>query len=442
GRMKRPEYVAAATAACRSAVDSHSVPQQLADALKGVFSRSGFTDGYYKNALGRDMFGIRTKDDVNESKDTFALLHQLYRTERQSVEIEMKAEFIKGKPARLTVSCGDVSVEATGEAPQAAQSRATDKEELIGSLGKLGSTPYYCKKIDIVAEGDIFVRNSQVNQLRRDALEKLSRTRAACGRADIAIPHITAAAPTKKAEQKLIARIYDSALSPAAAEADLIAFPTELDIPDIAPEKLVAELPRWIESEESLRLRLAEIKAAGICKALCGNLSAVAIAKEMGFEIIGGIGLNIFNDTALASAKDMGVHSAVISAEATAAEARYMASDIPIGLFAYGRLPLMLLKNCPLKNALGCAKCDKAGFLTDRMGIKFPVRCRGGYSELLNSTPIFLADKLSDLQGVDMLYLHFTDEDAEQIRNVILAYKQGGRPPADFTRGLTFRPSL
>lgn len=50
GRMKRPEYVAAATAACRLAADGQPVPEELSSALGAVFSRSGFTDGYI-NAL-------------------------------------------------------------------------------------------------------------------------------------------------------------------------------------------------------------------------------------------------------------------------------------------------------------------------------------------------------------------------------------------------------
>ena len=62
--MKRPEYVAAATAAIRQAVDNGRAESELSDLLGGVFSRSGFTQGYYKNRTGRDMFGVRTKEDV------------------------------------------------------------------------------------------------------------------------------------------------------------------------------------------------------------------------------------------------------------------------------------------------------------------------------------------------------------------------------------------
>lgn len=34
------------------------------EALRAVFSRSGFTKGYFEGKLGKDMFGVRRKEDV------------------------------------------------------------------------------------------------------------------------------------------------------------------------------------------------------------------------------------------------------------------------------------------------------------------------------------------------------------------------------------------
>ena len=58
------------------------VPQDIENLLKNVFSRSGFTDGYYTENLGRDMFGIRTKEDVTAADTAFSALHWLYRGEQ------------------------------------------------------------------------------------------------------------------------------------------------------------------------------------------------------------------------------------------------------------------------------------------------------------------------------------------------------------------------
>lgn len=443
GRMKRPEYVAAATAACRLKVDGKEVSDELEDALKGVFSRSGFTDGYFTHALGRQMFGIRTKDDVVESKDTFAALHQLYRNERPSVEIKVSGQFVKDEPAKVTVTCGDISATAIGDIPETAKSRPTTKEEIVASLSKLGSTPYFCNKIDIEADNDLFIRNSVLNQLRRDALENLDKLRSSVPEA--VVQSVEDAMPTRNSAEKpiILARVADADHIPFADEADLIAYPIEQEIPTEAnPKKLVAELPRWIESEAKIKDLLLSAKEKGVTAALCGNLSAVAIAKSFGFKIIGDIGLNLYNNHSLKAASALGCDSAILSAETTATEAKHTISPIPIGLFAYGRLPLMLLKNCPLKNGTGCSKCDKKGFITDRLGIQFPIRCRMGYSQLLNSAPTYLADKLEDLKKMDFLYLYFTTEENDEISRIIGEYRNGGNCPENFTRGLTYRPSL
>ena len=88
GRMKRPEYVAAAVSACRRAADGEEVPQALLDQLEAVFSRSGFTQGYLTGERGRAMFGVRRKEDVTQATEkVFASLRGLYRGENQRVSV-------------------------------------------------------------------------------------------------------------------------------------------------------------------------------------------------------------------------------------------------------------------------------------------------------------------------------------------------------------------
>ena len=69
GRMKRPEYVAAAVHAARCARDGE--PYEM-DSLKAVFSRSGFTDGYYTGKRNHSMFGVRTREDAEQSKSVLS----------------------------------------------------------------------------------------------------------------------------------------------------------------------------------------------------------------------------------------------------------------------------------------------------------------------------------------------------------------------------------
>lgn len=139
---------------------------------------------------------------------------------------------------------------------------------------------------------------------------------------------------------------------------------------------------------------------------------------------------------------ERGAKAAVFSQELTLRQMRFAEeAALPVGLLAYGRQPLMLMRNCPYRAAAGCARCGGHAALTDRTGASFPVACEGGRgeaacAELLNSTPLYLADRLDKLPPLDFLLLHFTDESPERAAAVIREYRDGGEPPASFTRGL------
>ena len=63
--MKRPEYVAASVKRCGLHLDGgKAAGMETLQNLQAVFSRSGFTTGYFDGKLGREMFGTRQKEDV------------------------------------------------------------------------------------------------------------------------------------------------------------------------------------------------------------------------------------------------------------------------------------------------------------------------------------------------------------------------------------------
>ena len=102
----------------------------------------------------------------------------------------------------------------------------------------------------------------------------------------------------------------------------------------------------------------------------------------------------------------------------------------------------MLLRNCPLRNGRKCSECDKKGYITDRKGINFPIVCHSEYVEMLNSTPVYLADKIGGMSGLDFVVLSFNDESPDETEKIIGAYKNGAPPPPEYTRGLYYRELL
>lgn len=439
GRMKRPEYVSAATAACRQAVDKGFIDDKLFKTLQDVFSRSGFTDGYYKSSLGRDMFGIRTKDDVIAAGDTYAYLHELYRAERQSIGVKMDAKILADQPMTLTVTDGDNTVTVSGDAPQAAKNKAAERNSVIENLTKLGNTPYYCEKIDLKLDDGLFVAASVLNALRRDAIEQLDTKRAELKLCEYTTPQFSDCKPLC-GKKRFIARFSSVQQIPDNLYGiDTIVLPYECEMPNISGVKVVAELPRYIGSESALEKRLAALKEQGIDTVLCGNLSAVALANKLGFKVMGHWGLNVNNSYTADTISKIGVDEVVLSAEISVKEIDKISADVPIGIFAYGRLPLMLTRNCPIKNGKTCAECDHNGTLVDRKGIEFPVTCRAGYSEVLNSTPLYMGDRLDEIPPVDFMVLYFTNESQDEASEIINAYTKQQKPRGEYTRNLYYR---
>ncbi len=180
GRMKRPEYVAAAVAACRKAADGEPVPENLLEHLNAVFSRSGFTDGYLSAHRGRIMFGTRTKEDVESANSAvFAQLHTLYKNEAQRVPVTFTLSAFAGENPRVTVSDGENEAVVTAEdcVCEIAQKLPVNTERWEQQLRKTGGTPYLCEAVQIDTDEKTALPISVLNGLRREALEKLGEQR-------------------------------------------------------------------------------------------------------------------------------------------------------------------------------------------------------------------------------------------------------------------------
>ncbi|MBQ6654712.1 MAG: U32 family peptidase [Erysipelotrichaceae bacterium] len=433
GRMKRPEYVALATYCCRQAVDGKEYDVEL---LRKVFSRSGFTDGYYQGKLGRQMFGIRTEEDEKASKESFNRIHELYRAERQKTALDIEVSVKKDEP--VTVSANGVSV--SGEAPLEAQGKPTALSDVGDSLAKLGNTPYYAQSVSGTVDEGLYVRASALNQLRRQLVEKLNEQAITMPqRRELPLPEVKENGEHRM--KKTYVRLFNAAQLPSSDHYDGLIISLNMDAPAVDKE-IIAEIPRWIFNEEYVLRRLDALKKQGVTTAYCNNLSAIQLAKQAGMAVLGGSFLNVTNSRSVAVLEDLGLSGCTLSCELSLKEISQLSSQINTGIISYGYLPLMLVRNCPLKNGRECRNCDHQGYLTDRTGARFPVRCSFEMSELFNSTPLYLADKQADVSNIDYQILYFTIESADEVNEVIEAYHQQAESGRQFTRGLYYRAVL
>jgi len=449
GRMKRPEYVAAAVTACKAAVNGEYVDFE---SLRAVFSRSGFTDGYFDGRLTADMFGIRQKDDVVSAAPVLSKLEALYRNEVTRIPVVFDIFIRKKQPSRLICTdCDGNCATVEGEIPQLALNKPTDKERIAKSLNKTGSTAYYAEKINYDIDSDVMMPVSLLNSMRRDALENLDKLRGKIkpvefvNNVDLNLPRSSYKKDTKirarlcRADQ-LTDYIINSSELIVMPAGELIKAAESGRISNI--DKFAAELPRADFTDCSgLRKILEKLYGFDLKDIYANNIYAIETAAEYGFKIHGGFGLNIANSLALQMYMALGLSDAVLSFELSLSKANNIADIMPKGIIAYGYLPLMMHRNCPIKHSIGCDKC-KRGYrtITDRMGNSFAVSCEyGGYSELYNFVPLYLADRLDELKKFDFIVLHFTKEDSIACEDILRQYIHGGEFKGEKTRGLYYR---
>ncbi|MDE5917195.1 MAG: DUF3656 domain-containing protein, partial [Oscillospiraceae bacterium] len=414
--------------------------------LRAVFSRNGFTDGYFTGNM-KNMFGTRKKEDVTSAKDVLPSLRQLYKNERKSDSINFKAAICKDKPFSLTATDGNRnSVTVYGAVPDTALRKSLDIEFLSRQLSKLGDTIFTLSGIEAEIEDGLAVSAKDINEARRNAVNLLSEIRI-CKNTPVYKTTDYTKKENLKYNNKNISEIrvrisskkqMESALS----AADKIIIPAKefLDLDIIDFSKIIIEPPRFISDEKETCLILQKCLEKGAQHLLCCNPAYIKIGKEIGFKLHGDFGLNVTNSESLNVLNELGLETAVLSFEMKLSGIEKLQSEIQTGIIAYGHLPVMLMKNCPIKNESGCNNCRHK--LTDRTGRTYRVVCSGAYTELLNPECLYMADRLNEIKNVDFLTLYFTDESPEEIRNITALYKNGGEKRNNITRGLYYRGVL
>ena len=447
GRMKRPEYVAAASAACRHSADNGCADEKELDRLKAVFSRSGFTDGYYYGKLGSNMFGTRSKDDVTAATDRILTeIRTEYKNEIQNHPVKFTLTVCDNTPALLTAECLGHTVCVDGDIPQYARNVPLSAEKAMAQLSKTGGTAFRTESVECNIEKGLTLSASGINLMRRQAITKLEELIIKTERQsalNITLPKINA--NFRNGTLKYRASFRNCDIPDCFKQCELVYVPLFSDIEEIKVLKkkgfnLAVEVPRaFFGLESNVEKALLNVKEIGITDTLCGNIGAVALAKNLGFTVHGSFGLNVFNSTAVKFYEDIGLSDTELSFELTANQINKIGSDCKIGIVGYGYLPLMITRNCPNKNGNGCKKCGGKSKITDRLGNDFTLMCTGRCTELLNCNPLILSDKQNAFKSIDFMTLRFTFESKEECEQIFNNYLKKQSPNGEYTRGLYFR---
>lgn len=464
GRMKSADYVYEVTRIYRALLDekrdsSAHEQRRLAD----VFSRGGFTDGYFTGKVKERMTGVRTEADKSASRAVSGGSFILPK-----IRVAARAKFLRAKECEMTLTASPesrwdnagkaeneskrakISVTVKGDIADEAENAPLTKEGLESRLSKMGNTPFVLDtgNIEITLDEGINLSPSSINALRREAAARLEKLFAAPMDALIsgALPdsapftlegkEIKARAPMPEKMKTNTAIFFKTDTLELLNEKrpdllhglDIVFVPlfsySELS-PSLLDRACGVYLPPVIMESEWNAVR-AELKAAekvGARYALLENISHLALISDTELIPVGDFRLNITNSRAASLYASLGVRKLILSPELTIPQAR----DIGGGVITLGRIPLMLTERCFIRESLGCDKCGRA-HLIDRKGAKFPMLREYSHRNLIfNSAPTYMGDKKDELRNAKITHSHFifSFESVSECAELLAAYKAG-----------------
>jgi len=445
GRMKGPEYVAAAVSVFRKLIDEerNCTAEELL-VLENAFSRDGFTSGMFTGDYKRYINSKWGNDDIYKNRDESLLKNlKVYTTENANIKripVSFEADALKDKPFKITAKTDAFKVTVFGKNVQMAQNRPTDRENIEKQIAKTGDYSFFAKEIKVNTDGKSFLALSEINGLRRESLDRLQEKILGSFKRNEKVPEYIPAKSDKKPARLEIAVMVTNRLQLEAVRAMDIScrfVPCELE-----PEKdEIALFPDIIHNsyfEKYLKI-LENIKSDTICTA---NYAMINRAVELGKKVITSPALNVFGSESVKFWNSVGVSETILSQELNLKQIGNIKSQIPVGAIVYGKTVMMKTAVCPVKSANGKCGGEKCRtYLKDRKNESFPVICNGMTTFVLNSKPVYMADKLEELAkaGVSRAVIHFTNESPDECRKIIDAYLTGDKPDMEFTRGHFYR---
>lgn len=457
GRMKRPEYVAAATRACREMADTAAVSDTARESLNRVFSRTGFTHGYYSGKLGKAMYGKREKEDVvSATEELLSQLRGTYKDEMRKIPLQFAFTATAGQPPRLTCACGEITVTVTAQqnAEQALYKSLT-AEACEQQLKKTGGTPYKAETVTCDLQEGVALPLSVLNQLRRQALEELTKQRLKQKSHNYAVytiqapsdehssPYAGDTRPLKRAVIKQETQVKDSR---ACKGYDIVFLPWTASADTVnrlaaAGVTVGIHIPRGMFGiEKAIIAKLKHFQDLGVTHVMASNIGSVYFAKQLGFTVHGGFGLNLTNTAALLWAEQYGLTDVELSVELTIEQIGKLGGAIKRGVVSYGYLPLMLTRNCPGKNGEAeCKSCKKQIKMQDRKNEKFVVFCNGVTTEILNCVPLLMPEKIYNKKAINFEVFHFYVENYVENTENNWGFHRKIQEKSKFTRGLYYR---
>lgn len=387
---------------------------------------------------------------MNDLKQTYA-----YDREYKKIFIngEIKIDIGENMKLHLWDEKGHIVYVESNNIVEKAKKISITEDKVLQQLSKLGNTPFKLNNLNINLEENSSVAISSLNSLRRDGVEKLldlrknTNKRKPIKEKDFLAKLESLLLVHNKQNKKLIKtqklsvkvntleqlktvlnykinRIYYGDPS-SFKDAILLCKDKNIEIYFTSPS--ILRNSEYVELENLLK----ELNFHGI---LAGDLGIINFNKDhWKLAVKLDSSLNVMNSYTIKALEELGVNGLTLSPELDFKNIYRLNLDNKLEKEAivYGKMNVMISEYCPLIHENQCNhKCQQCNYpkykynfgLKDIKNMIFPLgKDYWARSIILNSKPLFMLDKLNDFKNVnvDWLRLEFTDEDVEEIENIV-----------------------
>lgn len=381
---------------------------------------NGNTVGEIKN-----IENVRVGDEVYRivSNQLNKKQWEIYKKEVRKVEISSKL-YLEGENLCLELYNNEIDVKSALKYEKS-DVNEIDKSRILCQIQKTGNTIFDIKNVEIEVE-NLKLPISQLNQLRREAIEKFEKAlensivRRYDKAMDLEIPKVKKIAKVKP-KVNLYLQKFDNQIDYAKIPYHEIYVPFK----DLAKagslRDCIAILPNIIDKNyekliEENRAFFEKVKAVQI-----SHLSQIELLKRMKIDkkIVADDTLNITNHLSEKFLQELRIQRFTISPELDKNAINEFGSNLEKELVVYGRPCLMTSKYCPIgKNGDCKMACQKGNYaLKDRKEFVFPI-----VSDSVNChTRIYYSKALTRSareMPVDFLRVDVLQETEEEIQEI------------------------
>jgi len=409
-------------------------------------------DRFDKVLIGSTVYRTSKRKLIEDAISSF-------EEENIKYPIDMEATISIGKPARLTIDFNDKRIEVESDyVVEKAQKVGLTEERVKEQLLKLNDTLYYVDKISIYLDENAFMPVKEINGLRRKGIEKLNEYRLSLNSREaisdeefnirlnkyFSLPKKEKVNVNRVSVKVLRKEQFDQ-LDLNKLDRIYIGFDEDL-IESILAAKvkgkevyILTDRILYSKDLDLLKVKIEQVKDIidGVSVSNLGTLQY--IMDSFNIDIHGDLGLNVFNSFTVEALKQNGIKSITLSSELNTKQISRIVekNQVEYEAIAYGYLPLMIMKHCPMalvKNCKDDHNCESCKFnsgygLKDRKGINFYMERRHNLTTLYNSVPLFMLDTLDKIYkvGVDTIRLDFTFEKDNilEIQNMYYDFAKG-----------------